>query len=114
MDLSQFEAQLRSALSGYSYIQNIYIFRRTPISLKGIIVLDEKYEIIVFYNSTFSIISFSLIFEKNRVFGIDTDSRIGWHIHPEENPNSHKSVSEKSIAEIIAIIDKIYCKRLGF
>jgi len=111
MDLIQFEIQIRQSLIELSYVKRITIIRRTPISIKGLIDLENNYKIVAFYNQPFSIISFSLLCENERIYGIDLDNRIGWHIHPEENPNYHKPTNAKSISEILILIGEVYCNR---
>ncbi len=110
MDLVQFETELRNELDSLSYIKNISLKRRTAISIKGIIGLKKNYRLVVFFNKPFNIISFSLLYKNQRIFGIDRDNRIGWHIHPQSNPDSHERINEKSVSEIIVIFDEFYRK----
>ena len=112
MDLNQFEHELRQELSRISYVRNIEIKPRTAISMQGKATLPGSYVLHVFFNETFFILSFSLVFKHKRIWAIDRDNRIGWHIHPLDNPNSHLPTNEKTIHQIIAIFDEV-CKERG-
>lgn len=108
MELAKFEAELRKTIKTFGDIRNIVVSKRTPVSLKALIVLNQEFSIAVFYNSSFAIRSFSLIHHNTRVFGIDCDNRIGWHIHPVENADSHVLTEEKSFSEIMELMIWIY------
>ncbi len=111
MDLIQFETELRNELQLIPYVTQIDIKKRTPISLRGLIGLQKNYELTVFFNETFYIISFSLIFKDKRIWGIDRDNRIGWHKHPFENPELHEPINKMSIAEIITAFNEV-CRKI--
>jgi hypothetical protein len=109
MDLQEFEQILKMALSALSYITEISIVQRTEVSLSGKIGLKKQdYELHLFYNQQVYALQFALIYEKQRIWGLDKDSRIGWHIHPLNNVNVHQEIPQKNIAEIIAIFDAVY------
>jgi hypothetical protein len=108
MELAKFEADLRATIERFSDVRNIVVSKRTPVSLKASIILEREFSIAVFYNSSFAIRSFSLIYQNRRVFGIDCDNRIGWHIHPVDNADSHVLTEEKSFSEIMELMVRIY------
>jgi len=110
MDLITFEKILEAESAKFEYVTSIEIKQRTPISLSGSIGFTKNYSLAVFYNQLFDIFSFSLIYQNNRVWGLDKDNRIGWHIHPVENPNNHIETSEKTINEIISIVNEVFNK----
>ncbi len=110
MDLATFESELRSELSKLEYVTSIAIKQRTPISLSGLIGLKKNYSLSVFYNQLYVIISFSLIYQNNRVWGLDRDNRIGWHIHPIENPDNHVKIKDMKIGEIIFTVRDVLDK----
>lgn len=107
MDLETFEYEVRSALANLEYVQEVNISPRTPISLKGIVKMRCDYTLSIFYNASFFVLSFSLIFEQNRIWGVDRDNRIGWHIHPLSDPDWHQPTDEKSVVEIISLFDEV-------
>ncbi len=108
MELDKFEAELRLFAKNDSNVTGIIFTRTTLVSLKALIYLQHGYSIVVFYNQSFSIYSFSLIYQNQRMFGIDRDNRIGWHIHPFDNSDIHLPTDEKSPKEIFGIILEIY------
>lgn len=108
MDIIRFEVEIRHFANNDPNVKGIVLLRSTPVSLKALIYLQNGYSIIIFYNQSFSIYSFSLIYQNHRMFGIDCDNRIGWHIHPLNNPDSHIATGEKTLKEIFGIILEIY------
>ncbi len=112
MDLIEFEKILRNSLSNLSYIKNVKIKQRTEISLEGIINLKNNYKLKIFFNEVYYIISFNLIKNNKRIWAIDRDNRIKWHLHPIYSANIHKKINAMSIPEIIFQFDltmkKIY------
>ena len=111
MDLKQFESELRAELAKLPYVLSIRIVRKTEISFKALVGLKKKYTLSVFYNELFYIVSFSLIFQNQRIWGIDRDNRVGWHTHPITDPSGHSPIDEMTINSIINILDGI-CQRL--
>jgi hypothetical protein len=109
MDLKQFEAALLEALEVLPYVAGVKINRRTEISLQALVGLKKEYILSVFYNEAYYVMSFSLIFHQKRIWGIDRDNRVGWHIHPLGNPEEHLPAKEMSIAQIIEEMD-IVCR----
>ena len=108
MELAKFEANLRASIESISDVRDLVVSKRTPVSLKASIILESGFSIAVFFNAAFTIQSFSLIHQSKRVFGIDCDNRIGWHIHPEDNPDSYVLTQERQLPEIMAMIILIY------
>ncbi len=108
MELAKFEANLRASIESISDVRDLVVSKRTPVSLKASIILEREFSIAVFCNASFAIQSFSLIHQNKRVFGIDCDNRIGWHIHPKDNPDSHVLTEERSLSDIIEMMILIY------
>ena len=111
MDIKKFESELRTELTKLLYVLDIKITRKTEISIKALIGLKKKYKLSVFYNETFYVISFSLIFQNQRIWAIDRDNRIGWHRHPLKNSSDHEAIEEMTINSIISTFDNI-CQQL--
>jgi hypothetical protein len=102
MDLDAFEKELRKELSLINFVIDIEFKQRTPISLSGIVRIQKDYFLSIFCIVAFNIMSFSLIYRKSRIWAIDRDNRIGWHIHPLNNSENHEILTEQTIKNIIS------------
>ncbi len=111
MDLVQFENELRKAIRTLDYVKSIDIKKRSQVLLQGLIELKKKYKLSIFFNEAYYVISFSLIYRKQRIWAIDRDNRVGWHIHPIGNADTHKLVSEMTISQVIKAFDDV-CKKI--
>ena len=111
MDLKQFENELLKAIRPLDYVINIDIKKRSEISLQGFIGLKKKYKLSVFFNEAYFIISFSLIYRKQRIWAIDRDNRVGWHLHPIGNANMHETISKMTISQIIGEFNNV-CRKI--
>ncbi len=107
MDLIKFEEILRYSLSSLPYIQHINIKQRTEISLQGTIDLKENYQLNIFFNEVYNIMSFSLIYRKKRIWAIDRDNRIGWHLHQKYEADKHEIINSMTIPQIIIELDNL-------
>lgn len=109
MDIRQFQAELTSALSRLDYVQSIDFWLEEESFIKGKVFLKRNYILEVrfsIYDRLYSYtLSFALIFENDRIWGLDKDNKIGWHVHPLNNPEIHDPITEKSVSEIIDIFD---------
>jgi hypothetical protein len=56
------------------------------LSLRAHLVDNSFIE--VFYNVTTGKVAFALIVENRRVYGKD-NAKMGWHVHPLDNPEAH-------------------------
>ena len=115
MDIQQFELELRESLSIYDYVESISFFKVNEVSIKGKISLKKSYRLEVRFTEmdrkyNFSL-SFTLLFSNERIWGLDKDSRTGWHVHPLENPKLHQPIEPKSVKEIVKTFDIVF-KRL--
>lgn len=100
---------MKLALSKLNYITGISIVQRTEVSLSGKVELQKQdYELHLFYNQQVYALQFALIHEKQRIWGLDKDNRIGWHIYPLYNVATYQEISEQNITEIIIIFDEVY------
>lgn len=101
MDVNQFHRQVLEELGKLPFVENLN-FQVEVFILKGKVYLGLTEFLQVYYNSRTGTISFSLVKDKKRIWGIDFDSLRGWHLHPVENPEDHVITKLKSIKEIIA------------
>ena len=105
MVISQFEIELQSALQQLDYVVSIYLYQISENSIKGKVTLRKSYTLEVrfteFEQEFNFTLSFTLLYNDERIWGLDKDNRIGWHIHPIGNPKDHEPIQPKSISEII-------------
>lgn len=62
------------------------------------LVFSVNFFVEVFYAPQTAKVSFTLINDKERIFGIDNLG--GWHRHPMEDPSNHLNISEPKLDEI--------------
>lgn len=55
----------------------------------------------VFYNTATDRTAFALILEDERVYGKD-NAKIGWHVHPVDDPQAHRPCTPVSFEELLA------------
>jgi hypothetical protein len=48
-----------------------------------------------------------LLYLDDRIWNLDKDNRVGWHIHPLENTKLHEPIEPKSVKEIVATFDLV-------
>jgi hypothetical protein len=111
MDIKQFESELKEALLKLDYVESLTFYKVNEVSIKGRIYLKKSYilevrstEIEKKYNFT---LSFTLLYLDDRIWGLDKDNRVGWHIHPLENTKLHEPIEPKSVKEIVATFDLV-------
>ena len=68
--------------------------------------MTEKAFIDVFFNSKTKSISFTLVKNDERIFGIDRDSIRDWHKHPFGNPNEHIPCNETNFTTFLEEVKK--------
>jgi hypothetical protein len=104
MEINQFEREIRNALGRLSYVQSLTLIRTKQYILDGRAELEKEYCINIYFNSLTFKLNFSLLAEKKkRIWGIDRDNLLGWHLHPLYETELHQSIPEKSIDEIVSI-----------
>jgi hypothetical protein len=69
------------------------------LSLRVYLVDDSFIE--VFYNVVTGKIAFALILEERRIYGKD-NAKMGWHVHPPDNPKAHLSCEPVSFETFLA------------
>lgn len=107
MELDEFIFELENELSELYFVERWEIERKaTTARIK--IYLQPKGLLNIYYNQVLRIQSFALIMDNNRVWGLDRDNKFGWHEHPVDNPETHESTKEHSIAEIIERLKNVW------
>ncbi|GBC78366.1 hypothetical protein HRbin08_01855 [bacterium HR08] len=62
----------------------------------------------VFHNIATGKSAFALIAAESRIYGKDKDNaKMGWHVHPAENPETHKPCDPVSFEESLAEVEAL-------
>ena len=81
---------------------NIQTKEYSKFRLKLRLSLSVDFFIEVFYSPRTDKVSFTLIVDGKRIFGIDNLG--GWHRHPIENPSTHVGITEPKLEKIFESI----------
>lgn len=100
MSFEEFERQLAYGLSTYVPGGYLQMDEMNPIRLKARYHIGASLFIDIFYAIRTQKISFAVVQERERLFGIDNLG--GWHCHPLGKPEDHKPIDEPSIEEIVS------------
>lgn len=107
MDISQFLFLLLEGLTKLDFVEKVDILTEVFV-LKGRAILRKDRLLQIYYNELTGTTAFALIEEDKRIWGIDYDNIRGWHLHPIENPESHYTIDEKTIEDIIKTLSKVW------
>lgn len=107
MDISQFLVLLLENLSKLDFVEKVDIQTEVFI-LKGRVILKKSRFLQIFFNELTGTTAFALIEKDKRIWGIDYDNMRGWHLHPQENPETHLEITPKTIEEIIDDISQVW------
>jgi len=100
LSIDAFEEQLFRDLRKYLQGGNLEIIEKNNVRLKARYHVGVSLFIDVFYATRTRKISFAVIQNGDRVFGIDN---LGfWHCHPFRNPQKHEPIETPSIEEIVS------------
>ena len=107
MTVAEFERQVLSVAAA-SPICGIPVVRRLmPTSINLRIPMTIGGFVDVFYNEQTGTTAYALIQHDQRIFGADSTG--GWHMHPFDDPASHKALlSAMSFTEFISEIEWHY------
>lgn len=100
MSPEEFADEIISAIKELEFVDG-HSFVIEKSVLKGRIFLSDDKFMQVYVNTLTNSKSFTLIHSDQRIWGIDFDNLIGWHLHPLENPDLHLPIKEKNIVEIV-------------
>jgi hypothetical protein len=107
VDVSQFLLSLLESLSKLDFVEKVDVQTEVFI-LKGRAILKKDRFLQIYFNEHTGTIAFVLIEKEKRIWGIDYDNMRGWHLHPMENPDTHYSIDNKTIEEIIKTLVDIW------
>ncbi len=100
MHISEFIKAVQSELSHFDYIQEISVESEvftTRIKVK----IKETLYVHIFYNQKTETLSYALLNQQKRIWGIDSNDLAGWHEHTFEDPEGHISIKPKNVYEVI-------------
>jgi len=107
MDVNQFIVLLLSNLSTLEFVEKVD-FKTEAFVLKGRARLKKNRYLQIYFNELTGTTAFALIEQEKRIWGIDFDKMRGWHLHPLENSEEHRSIGAKSIEEIIELLSQVW------
>jgi hypothetical protein len=88
MGIQEFYSTVISELSRLDFISDIEFQQVDEYSFTGKAILKRTYILSIrfkYFESKLTL-SFTLLFQNERIWGLDKDNRIGWHIHPFISP----------------------------
>lgn len=88
--------------SRYDFIKAIDILLLDEPVAKIKAVITKKTFINIFYNADTLKYSFALIKNGKRIFGADNSRK--WHVHPFDNPDSHKETDAIDLLEFLEML----------
>ena len=100
MDVEQFVSTLLEELSHLKAVEHVTA-QNEGLVVNGRAFLDDGKFLAFYHNAVTETMAFALIEGKKRIWGIDSDSIRGWHIHPKNAPETHVDIEPQSVSEII-------------
>jgi hypothetical protein len=107
MEIDEFLERVEIGLKKLEFVER-WSFTKKNTTLRIRVVLKPKALLNVYYNKVLRIQSFALIISDKRVWGLDKDSRLGWHEHPIENAEIHHSIEPVEINEILIRLQLVW------
>jgi len=101
MDVNVFVLELLRVLAIMELVGQIDLNTDGPVA-RGHIYVRQDLFVRFYFNQVTQTTAFALIKENQRVWGIDQDSRRGWHLHPVDNPANHVAITPLSVSDIVA------------
>ena len=106
MDAGGLPASLLQALSGVELVEAVD-FDTEAFVLKGRVRVKGGRYVQVYFNELTGTTAFALIEKERRIWGIDFDNMRGWHLHPLDDPESHRDIGEKTVEEIVEMLSGV-------
>ncbi len=100
MDVTAFVQEFLDALAKIKDIQSVSANTEGPI-VNGRARIDDEKFLSFYYNQVTGTQAFALIDGDKRIWGIDYDNQRGWHVHPIEAPQKHKTIETPTVTQII-------------
>jgi hypothetical protein len=99
--------QILAACTRSSLVEAYTIRTLDPDILSMRVHLVDGSFVEVFFNATTYRTAFALIVSGQRIYGKD-NAKMGWHVHPLNDPQSHLPCSSVSFEEFLAEIEAIH------
>ncbi|MCB1191341.1 MAG: hypothetical protein H7A23_05145 [Leptospiraceae bacterium] len=100
MHISEFIKAVQSELSQLNYIQETSI-ESEVFTARIKVKVKDALSIYIFYNQKTGTLSYALLNQYRRIWGIDCNDPVGWHEHTFENPEGHILIKPKNVYEVI-------------
>lgn len=103
MNIDEFVKRVLLSCAEFSWIEKI---ERQQIKNRVHLRLYVKKNFVdVYYNEEKKVISYAYIEKGKRIFGAN-NMKIGWHIHPFKNEDTHKKTKTISIKQFLKLLKK--------
>jgi len=109
VEVSKFLDELLIEIEALDFVENVQL-QVEEVIVKGRINLQNSYFVQIYFNSKRFNLTFALIVNKERKWGIDCNKIQNWHRHPLENPATHQKIKSKSIKEIVQELKEVWMK----
>ena len=106
LDAIKFAKNIIEKVSDIEQVSNFDINIQDNLTVKIRIYFTNILFIDVFYNSDTGRTAYNLIDRGKRIYGADNTGK--WHIHPFDNPDTHKFCKEILFEDFIKIVVKKY------
>jgi hypothetical protein len=111
VDVKTFADLLLAALNRTDLFEQVTLQADGPVA-DGYAYVHANLFLRFYYNESTGTMAFALIHEKQRIWGIDTDNRRGWHLHPSDDPKQHIRIDPLLVNEIVERLE-IVLQALG-
>lgn len=109
MTTNEFSQRIVQLLSALPYISNISISPGRH-QIKGQATLEQEYTLFFSYHELSFKLTFALIAEQGRIWGLDKHPPLGWHRHPLHSTEQHQAIPPRTLEEIVEEIDRVFAQ----
>ena len=103
--VDELATDIYSTIRADDFIQGVRVDIEGPI-LKSRLFIETDVFIDVFFNSMTGTISYTVVKNRSRIFGIDMDNIRGWHEHSLEHPDTHAPCKPVTFKEFYSQVMK--------
>ncbi len=96
MTPDEFERNAIAVASDWAFILRVSLLDKTEHAVKLRLHIDTECFVQVYANPQKSLVSYTLILNRTRIYGRDCDGG-GWHRHPYDAPETHDFSDEGSL-----------------
>lgn len=106
MHISEFISSAQEELHRLDYIKEVEI-KSEVFTTRITSQVNEKLSIKIFYDEKTGTISYALLNQQRRIWGVDYTEMSDWHEHTFEDPESYISIQPKNTHEVIQKLNTI-------